>query len=54
MAWSPLGCEPDALDGAVGGPRAGVDKGPMGERNDMQDCGFDLFGKDKRKIRVSP
>lgn len=37
-----FGSEPDALDGAVGGPGAGVDQGKMDERNDMKDYGFDL------------
>jgi len=31
-----LGGKPDALEGTVGGPGAGVNQGKMGERNDVE------------------
>jgi len=32
-----FGSQPDALEGAIGGPGAGMDERPMGERNDVED-----------------
>lgn len=38
-----LGSEPDALDGAVGGPGTGIDEGKMSERNDVENDLPDVF-----------
>ncbi|MBI2440540.1 MAG: hypothetical protein HYV35_04125 [Lentisphaerae bacterium] len=38
--------QPDALDGAIGGPGAGMDQGPMGKRDDMKNGLADVIWKE--------